>query len=416
MASIRENNNNIISDSDDNKIIALAKKSLSPETTEQVLSDIDYYDFILNKSGLALMDDENIDLDLEIDKSTDEIIILSEVKKFVDESKELLNEIKTDIDNIQSSMTDRQTVEQINALDDKYCQIKNKLDKLKKQYIIMKDKYEFEDYDLLNNIRLIIAIDDFHNKAKIDELDSLVDACKNEVAQIEDVLIEEKRRILVGDELSSTKHVIVGREKEFNSTEKEAINLKYFQEKIAEEAKFQQEIVDDLEKEMNRIEMKINDVSHYIFNTRKLFSSFLRITMGILTLPLNNKSIFGIMMGTALINNGLKKFKESMTPQKILKDDTRNAYVKIDKEIITTQDMVGTTLKMIDDCIEQLDSLKQEFKMKFQDYALYIPNYYNVQNMMSDLEKNLLQKKENVVQMREVLNKQHEKSKRKILS
>lgn len=69
----------------------------------------------------------------------------------------------------------------------------------------MKEKYNFDDYEILDNITLIETIENYKTKAKLDELESLVDACKDEVEAIDGVLIEDRKSVGVGEEIVEKK-------------------------------------------------------------------------------------------------------------------------------------------------------------------------------------------------------------------
>lgn len=411
-------NMQVISPTDINELIEMGGEVIEfdPMTEMYDFDTYDYYEVLTQKTGLSdIEDDEIIDVEKEIDKREDESIILEEVTTFIDESKELLSEIKFEINSIKSEIDEQKTQEQIAKLDERYICIQEKLNDLKRKYLVMKEKYNFDDYEILDNITLIETIEDYKSKAQLDELESLVDACKDEVEAIDGVLIEDRKSVGVGEEIVEKKEEIVERDIAFDNTKSKAIYLDELEKTIQTEAEQQRKIIQELEIKIAKVEHEVVKTTEYIYQSGRMFSSFLRIATGILTAPLSKTSLFGVMLGTHLINRGLKDLKNSLIPKEIEKTEVREKYQNVEREILNTKDEVGTTLKLLDDSLEQIDALQEIFKIRFEPYANYIPEYYNVKNMLVDLQKKLQIKKEQINTMDKTLDKQYEKNKQKVL-
>ena len=408
----------VLTDNDINTLINLGGKvsTFDPEKENFDFDLYDYYEIINTKSKVADLDEDDVlDVDEEIDKREDEAIILEEVTDFIDESKELLSEIKFTINDIQAEINNQHTQEEIEALEARYLELKAKLDKLRSQYLIMRDKYNFEDYEALENLTLMSAIDDYRDKARLEELEGLVDACKQEVEEIDGLVVEEERRRVVGAAIEDKEEEIETRDTAFKGTKKKNIYLDDLEKQIADEASRQQKLVAEIDAHLDKVETEVVTTTRYIYNTGQMFASFLRITAGILTAPFSNRSLFGIMLGSGLINRGIRDLRASLTPREVEQTEIKERYQSIEREILSTKDVVGTTLKIIDDSIEQLDDLQKDFKLKFEPYAEYIPEYRKVEQMMEKLQKKLKDKKQKVNEMHQTLTKQYEKNKEKVL-
>lgn len=407
-----------ISSTDINELIYMGDKvvEFDPMTEMYDFDNYDYYEVLTQKTGLNdIKDDEIVDVEKEIDKREDESIILEEVTNFIDESKKLLSEIKFEINSIKAEIDEQKTQEQIAKLDERYTCIQEKLNDLKKKYLVMKEKYNFDDYEILDNITLIETIENYKTKAKLDELESLVDACKDEVEAIDGVLIEDRKSVGVGEEIVEKKDEIIDRDNAFENTKDKAIYLDDLEKTIQKEAEEQRKIIRELEIKIAKVEHEVVKTTEYVYQSGRMFSSFLRIATGILTAPLSNTRLFGVMLGTHLINRGLKDLKSSLIPKEIEKTEVRERYQNVEREILNTKDEVGTTLKLLDDSLEQIEELQEIFKIKFEPYASYIPEYHNVKNMLDDLQKKLQTKKEQMNTMNKTLDKQYEKNKQKVL-
>ena len=121
-----------------------------------------------------------------------------------------------------------------------------------------------------------------------------------------------------------------------------------------------------------------------------MFASLLRVAAGIITVPLSNRRIFGIAMGAALINRGLRGLRQGLTVEQ--RTETVIKYEDLEREIINCKDKLEYTNLMLIDSIEQVDKLKVEFHDKFEKYVYLIPEYKDAMNKLDNLKKKLEQK------------------------
>lgn len=408
-------NKSEITDIDLSTLTSLGKRiqEFDPATEQFDFEKYDYYELLAGSTGLAAISpDDIIDPDNEIKKVDDELVIIEEVTDFISESSELLSEIKFELNDIKRMIDEQYTKEDIRALDEKYEVVKEKIDKLKKQYLVMKEKYEFEDFEVLESMALIEAIDDYKDRARLDELEDLVDACKEEVEQIDGVLIEAKKSVGIAADIDNKEAEIDTRDREFGEKKEETIYYTDLEKKIGEEAQKQREIIIELDAKLAKVETEVVRTTEYVYNTGRMFASFLRITAGILTAPFSNRNLFGIMLGTRLINRGLRDLRTSINP--VERTEVRERYESVEREILNAKDSVDSTLKLIENSMEQVDLIKEDFKTKFAPYAPYIPEYRKVYGMIEKLEKDLQLKKEKVESMQDKLDKQYEKNRQKV--
>ena len=209
---------NSSSDTNLDELIAAGDKisEFDPYTEEYDFDKYDYYEIIEKHKGIEnLQDNEVIDVEKEEKKLDDEQIILEEVTEFIDESVEELDEIKTELKSIKNSIEDIHTENDSIELEEKFNKVKEKLENLKNKYDIMKEKYEFEDYEILDNLTLIEAIDDYKDKASLEELELMVDACKYEIEAIDGIEIEEEKKVGIGEEVTQKHKIIKQRDNDF---------------------------------------------------------------------------------------------------------------------------------------------------------------------------------------------------------
>lgn len=386
-----------------------------PETEEFDFDKFDYYELIQKRTGIGETSNSAIiDVKQEISKVDDEITIVEELEKFIDDSLELIDEIKIDLKEIEGLIEEQYTEEQIINLEEKYKKVKEKVDKLKKQYDIVKDKYDFENFDILNNIEMMLAIDNYKDKSSIEELETLVDYCKNEIDQIDGIVVEEKKSTGVSENIIDKKVEIKKRDDGFEVNKKGVIYLDELERIIAKESREQKRIMYSLEKKLANFTTEIVPVVETVYHTEKMFGSFLKIAAGILTAPFSGRKVFGTMLGAHLINKGVRGLRESLTPEFVNKDKIVHHYTSIEQEILNSKDYVNSTDCLLSDSIYQLDKFDEEFKNKYSDYVELIPEYKNVEKQIQELKLRLANKQLEINTMKNDLDRQYASNKVKV--
>lgn len=386
----------------------------NPFTEDYDFEKYDYYEVIANKGGVA-SEKEVIDLDKEKDKLDDEKVILEEVNTFIDESKEKLTEIKFELNDIKKNIEVLHTEEDVHKLNEKFHEVKKKLNELKAKYDVMKEKYEFEDYEILDNLKLIDSIEDYKDKASLDEIELMVDACKYEIEAIDGIEIEEEKKAGISSDVDKKHKLIKRRDADFQFKTEETSYVNNTEKLIESEMKEQQKIIANLDEQISKIKTETQVVRDYVYHTGMMFRSFLKISAGILTAPLSRVRIFNTMLGANLINHGLRDLRTSLIPEERTRVEIRYKYRDVEREILNAKDDVKSTMKLIDNSIDQIEDLKEYFKIHFDKEAQYIPNYNEVKAMMLELEKTLYAKKEEIKMMDNKLEQQYEKNKQKVL-
>lgn len=375
----------------------------------------DYYEVINDKTGLAkVRDDEFIDVDKEIEKRKDEKIIIEELNEFVDDSLLVLDDIKSDLEFIKSEINKQYTQEELKQLQIKFDKLKEKIKKLKEQYDIVKEKYDFEDFELLESLTLIDSVEDFKSKANLEEIELMVDVCKEEIEAIDGVVIEDEKSIGVSDELFEKKFELIRRDDNYNNVKEETDLLFENKEFINKKTNKELEKIEQLEKNISKIETEVVRTKEYVYNTGRILGSMLRIIGGILTRPLTNSTILGMSFGNHLINRGLRELRSSLIPDEVERIEFIDRYKDVEKEIYNAKDSVKSTMYLIDDSLEHIEILKENYQSNLKKYALYIPEYSKLENMLNELEKKLLTNKELVKNMDKKLDNQYEKNKQRV--
>ena len=334
--------------------------------------------------------------------------------EFKNDSLELLSEIKSELEAIKSDIDKKYTQQELKKLNERFNELRKKISKLKEQYDTVKEKYDFEDFDLLESITLIDSVDDYKDRANLEEIELMVDVCKDEIESINGIVVEEEKSVGVNNEIAKKKKELVKRDDNYKKTKKETNTLVDKRKKIEDKTNEELKKIKELENSISKIDTEVIKTKEYIYATGNILSSFLRIIGGILTKPLTNLNIFGMALGNHLVNRGLRDLRKSLIPTEVERIEFVDRYKDVEREIFNAKDAVRSTMLLIDDSLEHVRFLKENYNYNLKKYELYIPEYTKLESMLEDLEKKLLANKDLVNSMEKTLDSQYEKNKQRV--
>ena len=389
---------------------------VDPDTETFDFDKYDYFELEEIKKGMDIKnppeeDNEIIDIEKEEELAIDEETIVEEITKFIDKSLETLDEIKKEVEVIEDEVEKPYTIEQAVELENRQNNLRNKIDKLKDQYDTVKEKYNFEDFAILDSIEIMDAVDDYLDKAKLDNIEVMVNVCKNEIEKIDGIVVEKDKSLKVSADIQDKKEEIVDRTIAFEINREKTKKQERVEDRVALELVEQRKILNDIKERVDKIEV-INIPEVRITGYMRMFASILRIAAGILTTPLSNRRIFGIALGASLINRGLRGLRQGLTVEQTT--ETVYKYEDLEREIINCKDKLELTNVLLLDSIEQVKKLREEFKDKFSAYVYLIPEYKEAQDKLNNLQKTLEMKHIEVKAIDKDLDMQKKKNNEKI--
>jgi len=353
--------------------------------------------------------DEKVNLKKEIRKTKDEIIILKEVDTFINKSIENISAIEKELYLIKKKSKEKN--KDTKELEQRYNELKQKVNKLKEQYEIIKDKYDLSEFSILQSIKLIDAIDDYKSIAKINEMEMMLKVCKKEISKIDSITIIVEENKKVGIDIENTKQQQNDIKIKFNKSKEKINDINYIENEFAHEIKKQQEIVDDMYKKASYFEKEISKKVEVIGH-RDILGSLFRIAGGIITLPLSGKELFGISLGSTLINKGLKEMnRELETKEKIV---INYKYEDISNQIEQVKDKVEYTNLVISDSLNEIKKLKNNFKNEYSSYNNILREYNSTLEKLNNLEVKLIKQQQKLLNMDKKLDKEKEINKQKL--
>ena len=356
---------------------------------------------------------------------TETIKDVEENKKFINTSKNLLNNVKKDIKKIDINLkypdTHKESLtREINNITTSINKLKIELIKLDKvdtskldNFKIpsneeeLKKSYEIIDYyeDIINNkekannIVSTISNVSFKKSVGINVNNNIMDNKNNKesnYSSIKNIKIYKTSKKNPDKKVESKKTIKV-----LNKFDGYKIRqLKRNEEIVKKDVDNASLIIDKMNKEVDKVTKEVSHITKTTGYTR-MIASCLRVATGILTLPFSKVNIFNITLGSALINRGLKDLRKGLETKSEIKIDYK--YEDLSNMIKATKDKTKLTELLIMDSLTEIKSIKE--------------STYLGENNMKDLKKledNLNKKLKEIDKLNKKLNKQDERNKMKI--
>lgn len=388
---------------------------VDPDTEVFDFDKYDYYEMEDLKYGIDIENSEEdykiIDIEKEEKISNDEKVIVEKLEEFIDESIILLDELKEEVKVIQDEVTKPYTIEQALKLEERSNNLRKKIDNLKLKYDSVNEKYDFKDFAILDSIEFMDAVDDYLDSEKLATVEVMVQVCKNEIEKIEGIVIEKDCSVKVATDIEDKKEEIEKRTLAFHKNKDETKKQEKVEDIVAIELIEQRKILEDIKSRVDKVEEVVIPKVR-ITGYGRMFASILRIAAGIITTPISNRRIFGIALGTALINRGLRGLRQGLTVEQ--NEERIIKYQDLEQEIINQKDKLEYVNVMLLDSISQVDKLKEEFSLKFEKYVYLIPEYKDAMNKLDNLKKKLEQKHIEIKTIDKDLNLQRKKNNERV--
>ncbi|MDO4962506.1 MAG: hypothetical protein Q4E75_00160 [bacterium] len=353
--------------------------------------------------------DKKVNIKKEIKKTKNEINILKEVNKFISDTKEKLDFISEEIQDLKTETKNKYKTQE--ELELRYIKLKEKLCKLKLQYDAIKDKYDLSDFKVIESIKLMNSIDDYKQIAKLNEMEMLVNICKDEIAKIDNITLVKQDSNKVGENIEKNKKDQYNVKVKFNLSKEKINNLDSYKNEIIQEINNQKKIIDDMYKKAFHFKKSVEKKYEYV-SKGKMLSSILKIAGGIITLPLSGLNLFGIALGSTLVNKGLKQINNSL--EKREKIIINYNYEDISKQVSKVEDKVNYIDLILSDSLNEIKKLKNYFNDELKKYNEILPEYKDIFEKINAIENNLVSEQNKINNMNEKLNIEKEANKIKM--
>ena len=407
LKEFEETENLNILDNEDKTHLDKVNYVINFKVNKKGLNDVDLKLHNIESKNSELV--EPVNLKKETKKINTEITILKEVDSFIKKSITNIQEIKFELDELKKETKEKN--KDYEKIEDRYNKLKQKINKLKKQYESIKDKYDFSDFSILESIKLMEAASTYKTIASLNEIDMMLKVCKKEISKIDNITIVVEENKKVGTDIENTKKEHENIKIKFNKSKEKINKIKDIEKDLSSEIKYQQKIVDDMYKKASFFEKNIRK-SLIVIGRRDILGSIFRIAGGILTLPLTGRELFGVALGSTLINKGLKEMnKELETKEKIT---ISYNYEDISKQVEEVKDKIEYINLIVSDSLNEIKKLKNNFKNEYIKYDNILPEYKYMMDKLNSLEDNLNKQQEKLLNMDKKLEKEKEINKQKL--
>lgn len=358
--------------------------------------------------------------------------VVNSHKKIIQNSKKLIEKIDKNITKIAINI--KYPKEHRENLSSAYLNIKQDIINLKAEISKLPRKIDTSNLDAIvlkdNDESLVEArrivddyqlkLDEYYKDLKVVETINKVqfknnvgiDKKNKENNVINSVTNKEKKTNINNNSIKLNKvnkRIIVNKKIKIDKKEKaiNAFNMKKIEMikntniKLKDEINITKETVEKMNKEVSKITKEVTEVTK-VTGYSRMIKSCLSVATGILTLPFSKVNIFNITLGSALINKGLKGLRKGLETKSEIKIDY--CYEDLSNQIKATQDKTKLTELLITDSLEQINMIKKDVS--------YIDSE-SLEALMK-LEKNLLEKLNEVKGINNKLTKQEEKNKIKL--
>lgn len=385
-----------------------AKVSLEVKNDKQFKLDIVDIELQKQENKKSFLDNK-LDLKKEIQKTDDEIVILKEVNNFVLDSIKNIDSIKEEVEELKEESKEQN--KSTENLEQKYKSLKEKINKLKLQYDSIINKYDLSEFKILESIKLIDSIEDYKSLATLNEIDMMLKVCKKEINKIESITIISKEEKTIEHNINNTKNNQSIVKIKFNKQKEKLQELDSIKNNIDQELQKQKEIIDEMYSKASYFDKKYKKRIEYK-KIGNLFPSFTRIAIGLLTLPLTGKSLFGIALGHTMINKGLKNINKSIIKkEKIVVDYD---YEDISNKIYEVKDKLEYTNLILTDSLNEIKKIKENIKNTCSKYDNILPEYKYVVNNINELENKILLQQQKMNKMNNKLEEENKINKQKL--
>lgn len=396
---LNENNYKEVIKTDKIKKVGIDDSQLKSDS-----SDIKKENIVDNK-----VNTDKVNLEVEFKKTRTEIIILKTVEDFVNNTKSSLKEIKNEISDIKKCANNKN--QDINELNERYNKLQKKIEEIKDKYYSIKDKYDLSELNILNDIELAKNICNYKTMASLDEVENIIDTCKNKIEEIKEVEIVVKEEKDTKEDIKNLENDQNKVKIKFNFNKDDINTIKSVENDISYELNKQKEIVDDMYDKASYYEKQISKKLE-IIGHKKILSSLIKIAGGILTLPLTGVNLFGISMGSTMINKALKEMNKSLeTREKIV---INYKYEDISKQINGVKDKLEYTNLVLCDSLNEIKKLKDNFNNIFKNYNEVLPEFIETLKSVNSLEEKLLNQQSKLNKMNEKLDIENELNQQKL--
>lgn len=379
-------NNKQISDNVENNSFVFIK--------EKTKKDVKLKGIKLKKGKKAVVNQSDEILDVKKDNSLEESII-KRINKIILDDEQDIDFLKYKLYEIDKEIYNSNDVEQLNKIKKQFDVINEKIIKIKKDFELIKDNLNFEQYEELNNYFLIEEIEDFKFDSNLESIELLSLRCKQQIDLLEDIVIIYDNANKVSKKINKQENNIEYFDKNSELINEKSEELDFISKKINNNINLQNKFINDINKKIGVAQKEVKIFYKYQ-GMNELLNNTLMMGLGLYSYSSMRKPRFKglkFLIGSFLIYNSIRGMFKFLAPE--AKRITYIYYQDYAKELESESSRITMTHNLLNRSIKDIDILKREFKTKFMEYQYQLPEYDNMLEKIDKIKNQLkLQKKE----------------------
>lgn len=291
------------------------------------------------------------------------------MKKRINENKNKIKLLREKVNKIDNSNLYKIT--DIQASLEQISEIKNKINTIKLETLILSNLNDFDDISKLNNEKLEKYTYDYKEIASNEQIKELLKECRNEIDYVDNIISLYDKTIYIEEFTTEIKEKIKRRDDDY----------------IVYDDKFKSVLANSKD-DIENLDNKINDIDKLLEKIKKFEEVKEELSIHKLKKIVDQYTIYlfktdFIMKIFKLLN--LKFFIKEESRTELIK----RIYTEYSYEIGKSVDSLKNITDKIENNLNEISNLKETFYSKFYKYKDVIEEYDLIYNKIDKLEKSL---------------------------
>lgn len=338
--------------------------------------------------------------------------IVERVTKIIRDDKYDLDKLQIELYQIDQMVYSTQDKENIRKLQIHFSLIIDKIEKIKRDFEVIKDSIYFENYKELNNYFLLEEIDNFKFSSDLESIELLSLRCKQQIEMLDDISAIYEKALKTSKKIEKKETTI--NYVDVNSQEiiSQADSLNIIRHKIDDNLALQNKFIADMNAKIGNAKKDVK-VYYKFRGLDNLFNSTLSMGLGIYSFSSIRKRPrfkgLKFLVGSILMYNSIRGMLKFLSPER--KKITYIYYEDYSKELDKESYRLNFTYNLLSHSLRDINLLKEDFKTKFMAYQYQIPTYDSMLEKIEKIEKQLKLQRTEILEIDKSLTAQKQKNK-----
>ena len=337
--------------------------------------------------------------------------IVERVNKIIHDNKYDLDKLQVELYEIDQMAYSTQDKDEIKKLQMRFSQIISRIEKIKRDFEVIKDNLYFEDYKELNNYFLLEEIDNFKFSSDLESIELLSLRCKQQIRILNDISTVYEYSLKTAKKLEKQQEKIDYIDVNTQEFVDQTDSLNIVSRKIDNNLALQNKFIADMNKKIGSAHKDVK-VYYKYRGLDDLLNSTLSMGLGMYSFSsMRKKPRFKglkFLVGSFLMYNSIRGMLRFLSSER--KKITYIYYEDYAKELDQESYHLTVTHNLLNHSLRDISLLKEDFKNKFMVYQYQIPTYDIMLEKIEKIEKQLKLQKAEVLAIDKTLTDQKQKN------